>query len=39
MKSTEQHINEILSRGIIKDILPSEDEFKQQLLSGKQLRF
>jgi tyrosyl-tRNA synthetase len=39
MKYTEQRINEILSRGIIKNILPSENEFKQQLLSGKQLRF
>ena len=39
MKSTEQRINKILSRGIIKDILPSENEFKQLFLSGKQLRF
>ncbi len=39
MKSTEQRVSKILSRGIIKNILPSESELKKKLLSGEQLRF
>lgn len=38
MKTKEQIIDEILDRGVIVDILPSRDEFKQKLLNEK-LRF
>ena len=38
MKTKEQIIDEILDRGIIVDILPSREEFRQRLLSDK-LRF
>ncbi|MBR6010413.1 MAG: tyrosine--tRNA ligase [Alphaproteobacteria bacterium] len=38
MKTKEQIIDEILDRGIIVDILPSREEFKQRLLNEK-LRF
>lgn len=38
MKSKEQIIDEILNRGIIVNILPSREEFKQRLLNEK-LRF
>ena len=33
-----EKINAILNRGIITDILPSKEKFKEQLLSGKQLK-
>jgi len=38
MKTKEQIIDEILDRGVIVDILPSREEFKQRLLNEK-LRF
>ena len=38
MKTKEQIIDEILNRGIIVDILPSREEFKQKLLTER-LRF
>jgi len=38
MKTKEQTIDEILDRGVIVDILPSREEFKQKLLNEK-LRF
>lgn len=38
MKTKEQIIDEILDRGVIVDILPSREEFKQKLLNEK-LRF
>ena len=38
MKTKEQMIDEILDRGVIVDILPSREEFKQRLLNEK-LRF
>ncbi len=34
-----KNINEILERGVIVEILPSEEDFKKLLLSGKKLRF
>jgi len=39
MVVNETIIDEILTRGVIKVILPSAGEFKKLLLSGKQLRF
>ena len=33
MKTKEQIIDEILDRGVIVDILPSREEFKQRLLN------
>lgn len=38
MKTKEQIIDEILDRGVIVDILPSREEFKQRLMNEK-LRF
>lgn len=38
MKTKEQVIDEILDRGVIVDILPSREEFKQRLMNEK-LRF
>lgn len=32
-------VEQVLSRGVIKHVLPSEEEFKEALLSGKQLKF
>lgn len=39
MKVDEQKIDEVLNRGTIVEILPSKEEFKKALLSGKKLRF
>ena len=39
METKEQIVDKILSRGIIKQILPSEEEFKKLLLGKKQLTF
>ncbi|MCX6797803.1 MAG: tyrosine--tRNA ligase, partial [Candidatus Falkowbacteria bacterium] len=38
-KTQEAQIKEILERGVIKEILPSKEEFKKRLLSGDKLRF
>jgi len=35
----EQKVNEILSRGVIKEILPDEEKFRRALLGKKQLKF
>ncbi len=37
--SNEERLDQILSRGVIKQILPSEQEFKERMLSGAPLRF
>lgn len=34
-----QKIDEVLNRGTIVEILPSKEEFKKELLSGKKMRF
>ena len=34
----EKKIDEILDRGVLKDFLPTKKEFKEKLMSGKQLR-
>jgi len=34
-----QKIDEVLNRGTIVEILPSKEEFRQKLLSGKKMRF
>jgi tyrosyl-tRNA synthetase len=39
MKIDEQKIDEILNRGTIVDILPTKEDFKKELLSGKKLKF
>ncbi|MBP5353321.1 MAG: tyrosine--tRNA ligase [Alphaproteobacteria bacterium] len=39
MKTKEKRVEEILSRGIIQNILPSADEFKKRLLSDEPMRF
>ncbi|OGZ65462.1 MAG: tyrosine--tRNA ligase [Candidatus Staskawiczbacteria bacterium RIFCSPLOWO2_01_FULL_37_25b] len=39
VNTNPQKIEEILNRGTIVEILPSKDEFKKILLSGKKLRF
>ncbi len=35
----EAKIDELLSRGVIVDVLPSKDEFRKKLLSGERLKF
>ncbi|MCP4355088.1 MAG: tyrosine--tRNA ligase, partial [Proteobacteria bacterium] len=35
----EQIVNKILSRGVIKQVLPTQEEFKQKLLSEKPMKF
>ncbi|MCX6724428.1 MAG: tyrosine--tRNA ligase [Candidatus Staskawiczbacteria bacterium] len=37
--TNEQKIDEVLNRGTIVEILPTKDEFRKELLSGKKLRF
>jgi len=37
--TNEQQIDEILNRGTITEILPTKEDFKKVLLSGKKLRF
>jgi tyrosyl-tRNA synthetase len=39
VKVDEQKIDEILDRGTIVEVLPSKEEFKQKLLSGKKMKF
>ena len=39
MMNKEQKVNAVLSRGIIKEILPSKEEFKKALLGNKPLKF
>ena len=39
MKEKEKRVEEILSRGIIQNILPSAEEFKKRLLSDEPMRF
>lgn len=38
-KKQEALIDQILDRGVIKEILPSKEEFKKRLLTGDKLRF
>jgi len=38
-KDLEQKVDEILNRGILAEFLPTKDEFRKELLSGKKLRF
>ncbi len=38
-KELEQKIDQILERGVIAEILPTKEQFKQKLLSGEKLRF
>lgn len=39
MNIDKQKIDEILTRGTVVEILPSKEEFRQKLLSGKKMRF
>ncbi len=39
MKTKEQIVDEVLNRGIIKQIFPSHEEFKKALMGDKQLKF
>ena len=39
MENLEKQVDEILERGILVDFLPSKKEFRDELLSGKKLRF
>ncbi|XLQ19636.1 MAG: tyrosine--tRNA ligase [Candidatus Moraniibacteriota bacterium] len=38
-KKLEKQIDEILDRGVLKDFLPTKEEFKERLLSGEKLKF
>ncbi len=38
MKTNTEKIDEILSRGIIKEILPTEEAFRERLLSGEPMK-
>jgi len=38
-KNLEKQIDEILNRGVLKDFLPTKEEFKERLMSGKKLKF
>jgi len=38
-KNKKKLIDEVLNRGVIKEILPSKEEFKNRLLSGEKLSF
>ena len=38
-KNKQKLVEEILNRGVIKEILPTKDEFKTRLLSEDKLRF
>jgi tyrosyl-tRNA synthetase len=37
--TNEERLDQILSRGIIKQILPTEEEFKKRVLNGSSMRF
>lgn len=37
--TNEERLDQILSRGIIQQVLPTEEEFKKRMLSGSPLRF
>src|SRR3989338_8671679 len=39
VNTNPQKIEEILNRGTIVDILPSKEEFRKKLLSGKKMKF
>lgn len=38
-KDLEQKVDEILDRGMLAEFLPTKEEFRKELLSGKKLRF
>ncbi|MEA3322743.1 MAG: tyrosine--tRNA ligase [Patescibacteria group bacterium] len=38
-KKLEKKVDEVLDRGILKDFLPTKEEFRERLLSGDKLRF
>jgi len=39
VNTNEKDIDEVLERGVLKDFLPTKEEFKEKLMSGKKLRF
>jgi tyrosyl-tRNA synthetase len=39
VNTNEKDIDEILERGVLKDFLPTKEEFKERLMSKKRLRF
>lgn len=38
-KELEKEVNKILERGVLADLLPTKEEFKKELLSGKKFKF
>ncbi len=39
VNTNEKDIDEILDRGVLKDFLPTKEQFKERLMSGEKLRF
>ncbi len=39
VNTNEKDIDKILDRGVLKDFLPTKEEFKERLMSGEKLRF